>query len=246
MPLLQASSWYSCCSEFVLSPGTGAWPWLPDAHSIWHDLPPLCPQWSQLLLLCLPLNQQCLCRESIGKVLASYLPKGIECATPECDCSSSGHAAPNYATLVYWLFEAITTENQRTQGELFCELWRQSLLPKTSIVIDLLTGSFINQGELTHHRKTKSGYHTRTNLLFFWRSILPWKSVLSPERFISLLIFLYLDSIYINSRPSREVTQFFPWVSSMYTWHKLVNELVYFSLAILPFITGVLAKSSEG
>ena len=139
-----------------------------------------------------------------------------------------------------------TVENQQMQGEVFCELWRQSLLPKTSIVIDPLTGSFINQGELTHHRKTKSGYHTRTNRLFFWRSILlSWKSFLSPERFIPLPIFLYLDSIYINSRPSRGVTQFFSGCL-LCIRDKLVNELVYFSLAILPFITGVLAKSSEG
>ena len=99
--------WHSCCSEFALFPRMGAWPWLPDAHSLWRDLPPLCPQWSQLLLLCWLLNQQCLCPESIGKVLASLLPKGIECTTSECDCSSSGHAAPKYANLVYWLFEAI-------------------------------------------------------------------------------------------------------------------------------------------
>ena len=151
-------------------------------------------------------------------------------------------------TMPLWYIDYLkpdTIENQQMQGELFCGLLRQSLLPKISVVIDPLTGSFINQGELTHHRKTKNGYHTRTNRLFFWRSILPWKSVLSPERFISLLIFLYLDSIYKNSRPPWGVTQFF-WVSPMYTWHKLVNELVYFSLAILPFITGVLAKSSEG
>ena len=117
---------------------------------------------------------------------------------------------PNMPLWYIHYLKPYTVENQQMQVEVFCELWRQSLLPKTLIVIDPLTGSFINQGELTHHRKTKSGYHTRTNCLFFWRSILlSWKSFLSPERFISPLIFLYLDSIYINSRPSWGVTQFF-------------------------------------
>lgn len=37
----------------------------PPGHQIptvpWHDLPPLLPHWSQLPLLCLPLNKQSLC-----------------------------------------------------------------------------------------------------------------------------------------------------------------------------------------
>ena len=130
-----------------------------------------------------------------------------------------------------------TSENQQTQGEVFCELWKQSLFPRASIVIDPLAGSFINQGELTHHRKTKSGYHTRTNRLFFWRSsLLPWKSFLSPERFISLLIFLCLDSIYINSRPSRGVTQFFSGcllcIHDISLWMNLLIFLLLFCLLL--------------
>lgn len=71
---------YSCCSELVLSPRMG-WhgPGCQMLTAPWHDLPPQLPLRSQLPLLRLPLNKQCLC------------PKSLRCPSVVCLCFSHHH-----------------------------------------------------------------------------------------------------------------------------------------------------------
>lgn len=57
---------YSCRSELVLSPRMGGMALAARCPTApWHDLPPLLLHWSQLPLLHLPLNKQCLCPSSV-------------------------------------------------------------------------------------------------------------------------------------------------------------------------------------